>query len=121
MRGYITELLEIADQLKVYHLQTESYAEHKALGKAYDGFSELADDYLETCMGKHGRQEVDESVGIQLENYSEGGVRDYLERIVQFLNDLLDSHDPQNDSDLDNIVADMLALVNRTKYLLTLR
>ena len=39
----IVPLLSFLDQLKIYHWQTRSYAEHKALGKAYDEISELMD------------------------------------------------------------------------------
>ena len=120
MREYITELLEIGDQLKVYHLQTTSYAEHKALNKAYDSIADLTDDFTEVYMGKYGRFVLDKNDSIHLENYSPDGLRKQVGDYVVFVKGLYDQLDPANDADLQNIVADMLITLNRLKYLLTL-
>lgn len=36
------------------HLNTRSYARHKALNKFYEGIVGLADDFAETYQGRHG-------------------------------------------------------------------
>jgi iron-sulfur cluster repair protein YtfE (RIC family) len=36
------------------HLNTRSYAKHKALGKFYDGIIDLADKFAEAYQGKYG-------------------------------------------------------------------
>jgi DNA-binding ferritin-like protein len=36
------------------HLNTRSYAKHKALQKFYENIIDLADDFAETFQGKHG-------------------------------------------------------------------
>jgi len=40
--------LTIQNQLKIYHWQTESHAEHKALDKTYNKFTDLSDKFIET-------------------------------------------------------------------------
>ena len=120
MKEYIVELLQIADQLKVFHLQTTSYAEHKALNKAYDSIAELTDDFTETYMGKYGRFQIGDGDDIVLQNYSPALVRKYADECVSLLGGLYDQLDPSTDADLQNIVADMLGTMNRLKYLLTL-
>jgi DNA-binding ferritin-like protein len=43
----ITKFLTLHNQLKVYHWQTDSYAQHKALGDAYEAFDEYIDRFVE--------------------------------------------------------------------------
>lgn len=40
------------------HLQTKSYAEHKALNKFYDGIVDLVDDLAEAAQGQYGILDV---------------------------------------------------------------
>ena len=42
----VTNLLTLHNQLKIHHWQTKSYAEHQALGGAYDEFSDLIDGFI---------------------------------------------------------------------------
>lgn len=49
-----SKLFHARTQLHVYHLQTKSYAQHKALDEAYNGILDLTDAYIETIQGKLG-------------------------------------------------------------------
>jgi hypothetical protein len=89
------------NQMKIFHWQTESYAQHKAFGKVYDNLSGLIDDFVEVCMGKHGRPSFQGEFNIPLFSFSQ-------------------LYNPETDSDLLNIRDEMLAEMNRLKYLLTL-
>ena len=40
-------------QAHIFHLQTQSYAQHKALQDYYDEIVELIDEYVETYQGKY--------------------------------------------------------------------
>ena len=51
----ICKLVESQIQLKFLHWQTKSYAKHQAYGNLYGDLDELIDDFVEACMGKHGR------------------------------------------------------------------
>lgn len=50
----ISKLFHARTQLHIYHLQTKSYSQHKALNEAYDGILGLIDSYCETIQGKLG-------------------------------------------------------------------
>jgi len=67
----VTNLLTLHNQLKIHHWQTKSYAEHQALGGAYDEFSDLIDEFIEVFMGKYGRIESKDGFKIELSNYKE--------------------------------------------------
>ena len=60
MHGAIRDLLQMQNQLRIFHWQTKSYAVHKALGKAYESLNDLIDTFVETALG---RKEVDLSNG----------------------------------------------------------
>jgi hypothetical protein len=117
---YIKNLLTILNQLKVYHWQTTSYAQHKALGKAYDALNGLIDQYIEVYMGKYGRIEAKGgSTTVDLFNTDQLPVDGFVNNAIEYLVNL-EIPDQNADTDLMNIRDEMLAELNRLKYLLTL-
>ena len=76
------------------------------------------DEFIETHMGKYGR--VKTGGKIEISNMNDVQIKDYLEEIEQFLIELSEEYDERKDSDLLNIRDEMLASVNKLKYLLTL-
>ena len=52
---FVSYLKDSFDQAVVWHLQTDSYAVHKALNKFYDGILGLTDGLIESVSGIHGR------------------------------------------------------------------
>jgi len=51
---YISALFEIEIVSHIAHLQTSSFAEHKALNELYDAIADQADAYTEAYQGKFG-------------------------------------------------------------------
>ena len=49
----ISTLLHSQTQVHIFHLQTKSYSEHKALQKYYDGIDGLLDGIIESYQGKY--------------------------------------------------------------------
>jgi DNA-binding ferritin-like protein len=111
--------LRIQNQLRIFHWQTESYAQHKAFGKAYEHLDDLIDTFVEVYMGKYGRSKAKLSYNIELENLG-NDYHDVIDTYVDYLIDLNNELDTVNDSELLNIRDEMLAELNRLKYLLTL-
>jgi DNA-binding ferritin-like protein len=118
------KFLSILSQLRVFHWQTKSFAEHKALGKLYDSLSDLIDTFIETYSGCKG------SVPSAKEFFSEAPVDyksvdqvlKYLDTIEDyFVNDLSKSLKDPEQTSLLNIRDDMLGRVQHTKYLLRLK
>ena len=118
----VTNLLTLHNQLKIHHWQTKSYAEHQALGSTYDEFSGLIDEFIEFLMGKYGRVKSESGFKIQLSNYEDITTVDFIDKYIKYLiEDVADGLDKENDTDLLNIRDEMLASLNKLKYLLTLR
>jgi hypothetical protein len=112
-------LLKILNQLKVYHWQTASYAQHKAFGKAYDSLNGLIDVFIEVYTGKYGNVKSKITYKFELESYDESYLS-FIDSCVNFFKNLQDELD-STDTDLLNIKDEMLAEINRLKYLLTLK
>ena len=117
----IDKLLGLQNQLRVYHWQTSSYSEHKALGKAYEALDGSIDTFVETWMGVHGKVSVAGGIRMTLLDYASDGPGKLLDQATEFftsgeLGSALDGN-----TDLSNIRDEMLGTVNHTKYLLTLK
>lgn len=120
MHGAIRDLLQMQNQLRIFHWQTKSYSTHKALGTAYEGLNDLIDTFVETALG---RKEVDlanGNINIMLFDSKELDITTALDTYTEFLQGISNRLNPETDSDLINIRDEMLGLVNHTKYLLKL-
>jgi len=116
----LTNLLTLHNQLKIHHWQTKSYAEHQALGGAYDEFSDLIDEFIEVFMGKYGRIESKDGFKIELSNYKDIAAADFVDKYIDYLINELPKSLEETDTDLFNIRDEMLAQLHKLKYLLTL-
>jgi DNA-binding ferritin-like protein len=116
----IINLLTMENQMRIFHWQTMSYAEHKAFGKIYQNLTELIDNFVEVCMAKHGRPDFGGEFNLPQYDYKAVNVDEYINSMIEFLISLDSVYQEQIDSDILNIRDEMLAEVNRLKYLLTL-
>jgi hypothetical protein len=106
----------------VFHWQTQSYSKHQAYGGIYDTLNTLSDEFIEIYMGKYGRLALEgEADAILLGNIGEVNIEEFLETIIEFLLSLNHKLDSNKDSDLLNLRDEMLAAINKLKYLLTLK
>jgi DNA-binding ferritin-like protein len=112
----LTTLMTSRDQTHYFHLQTESYAEHKALNKYYDKLVDMTDELLEVAQGEYGR--VKGKIEITLEDYSEGAVIKHLDETLECIRECRENID--NDG-VENVYDDIESLILKTKYLLTLK
>lgn len=117
----IDKLLGLQNQLRVYHWQTTSYSEHKALGKAYEALDASIDAFVETWMGVHGKVSVAGGIRMTLLDYTADGVTKLLAQATEFFTSGELGSALNGNTDLANIRDDMLGTVNHTKYLLTLK
>ena len=79
-KDIISILFHSRTQAHVFHLQTESFAEHKALQDYYEGVLELIDGLVESYQGKHGL--LTNYTTIKVDDYvSNDEVRGYLEKV----------------------------------------
>ncbi len=113
-------LLQLQAQFKICHWQTNSYAQHNAFGMIYESLDDLTDQFMEVFMGKYGRFNLMEGCSLPITNFEESGLEPFLDSAITSLNNLSGLMS-ENDTDLLNIRDEMLASINKLKYLLTLK
>jgi hypothetical protein len=109
---FVSTLLASRNQAHIFHLQSTSYAAHKALQEYYEGIVDLVDSYVESYQGKYD----------MLKGYSnnfqiieeEGRTINYFMGVSTFV-DKIRTELPQ-DGALNNIVDEISALVSATIY-----
>jgi hypothetical protein len=111
---FISVLFHSREQAHILHLQTNSYAQHKALGKYYESIVDLADKYVETYQGKYGLIKGYTALGKFVEGPK--AVLPYFKDLTKKVAEM-QSHLPK-DLDLENAYADILQLIHSTNYLL---
>lgn len=118
----LVPFLSLLAQLKIFHWQTFSYAQHKALGRSYEKLDELFDKFVEVYYGKYGKNLNTTVYEITADSLTtETDVKKFIgnkkREIVQYLRaDVLS----ENDEDLKNIVDEIEGELNHLQYLLDL-
>jgi hypothetical protein len=116
---HISTLFKILNQIKMLHWQTKKHAVHTALGDLYTELDGLVDSYVETHSGKYGFIKIDAPASISIDDISRVDPEGFLGEVAQFLHgDFSKDIQPEKDSDLANIRDEMMAIVNKTRYLL---
>jgi hypothetical protein len=106
----IGTLFHSRDVMHIAHLQTTSFAEHKALNGYYDGILDLTDKFSEVYFGRFKRVEI---------VIPEAKNMDAISHLKE-MQSTIDTERNNYPSELQNILDEMLALINKTLYLLTL-
>jgi hypothetical protein len=104
----------IQNQLQTDHWQTKSYAEHKALGNAYEALVGLFDTFMETYYGKNGIDSAATAVTAMSHSYKDGLIAQYTKT-----RDVLDAYLGEctgGSKDLENIRADIMGEFNHLLY-----
>ena len=108
----VCRLLHSQTQVHVFHLQTKSYSEHKALQGYYEGIDALVDGLIESYQGKYGI--LTDYKTYDMEQYSNG------KKTITYFKELLkvidDSRDSVEDSYLQNQIDTSQELINSTVY-----
>jgi uncharacterized protein (DUF608 family) len=111
--------LSLRDQIHVFHWQTEIGDQHKALGDYYEDFVEQLDDLMEVIMGKYGRISV-KSVGTPqpLIDLKDVNVETFVDSKITIFEDAKKLF--SKDSEILNILDEIIAEIQKLKYLLTM-
>jgi len=103
-------------QLKIMHWGTESYAQHKAYMKAYDSIDKGLDALVESDQGYHGR--IDFGNSCEFISFSDVEPNSWLKTMMECLTTLRENF---KESDLQNLIDELIASVSKLMYLLTLK
>lgn len=116
----VAGLQELQNQVKYFHWQTKSYAQHQALAKVFDSITELIDTFVETLMGKYGRPST-KGQKFEMFDLEDVNIEEWTSGVCDLLISFSDVLDDVQDTDLLNLRDEMLQNFNQLKYLLTLK
>lgn len=109
----ISFLMHSRTQVHVFHLQTKSYTEHKALQKYYDNIVDLIDGLVESFQGQY--DIIDKYENYAINNYvSNADTIKYFKALMKTVADLRTS--VKDDSNLQNEIDNIVTLIASTLY-----
>jgi DNA-binding ferritin-like protein len=119
-------ILQNVVQTKLLHWQSHFYGQHKALDELFDGLIDKGDTLAESVMGKYGRPVLsDEQLCLKLMNYTnaeKGDLSDFMDHLYKcYAVECKSLFEQGKDSEILNIVEEIIALVDKIKYLISLR
>lgn len=106
---FVATLFHSGTNAHFFHLSTNSYSQHKALGHFYEEIIELTDDYAEAFMGRYEQIKVFPST-----YHLPKEPLKYLESLKVFVDEA--NTDLPKDQELVNIVAEIQQLIDSTIY-----
>jgi hypothetical protein len=112
----VFRLLELQTQLKVFHWNTFSHAQHEAFGDTQATLDDLIDSFIEGFQGLYGRISFG-GLTITIGDLEDVAVIDYLRLQLDYLAGMSNHI---SDTNLLNIRDEMLQAVSKLLYLLTL-
>lgn len=108
---FVALLFASRDYAHKAHLNTDSYAQHVALGAFYDGIIDLADTFAEAWMGRNLQKIGD----IDPLKTPKGEPLTVIKRLLEVVEDTRDFI-PKEDTALNNIIDEIVALFLSTIY-----
>ena len=125
--GHIIKMvLQNMSQTKLLHWQCALYGQHKALDGLFENIIEIGDTLAESIMGKYGKPVLsDGHLNLKLMNFdnpAEGDLSEFMDHLYKcYAVDCKSLLDGDKDVELINIIDEMIAAVDQTKYLISLR
>ena len=108
-------LFQSRDLMHLTHLKTTSFAEHNALNKFYDEIIELVDELTESYYGI-----INQRLNIVIPQSTAVESTVYLIELRTMIYDNRDCLGSEN-SEIQNIIDEILGLIDQTQYRLSLK
>jgi len=108
---FISMLFASRTQAHIFHLQTDSFAAHKALQEYYEEIVEIADGLVESYQGRYG---ILRGYQGQASFKEDNQPLTYFEALDKYVETT--RHELPKDSYIQNEVDTLVALIESTKY-----
>lgn len=121
-----SKILQNMSQAKLLHWQSLRYGQHKALDELFEGIIDHGDNLAESIMGKYGRPVLSEKdLCLNLHNYKNPETEDlyeFVDHLYKFYSEQAKSFfSPDKDPEIINILDEIISLIDKSQYLLTLK
>lgn len=109
---FLGTLMASRNQAHIFHLQTPSFAAHKALDDYYSGIVDLIDSYAEMAQGRYGI--IKGYTAVNMEIFEDNNPIKYFMGLQKFVDSIRQTL-PQ-DGELNNTVDEISGLISSTIY-----
>lgn len=121
MKTFIKHYFQMNSQLYLLHWQTTEYARHIAFGEINESLTELVDAFIEVYQGKNSNRVNIDECSIRIMDKTKFNINNLIDAYIKYLNTDINSIISEQDTDLLNIRDEIVALMNKLKYLLSLK
>jgi len=118
MGQFVSTLLASRTQTHIFHLQTPSFAAHKALNEYYENIVDIIDGLVESYQGKYGI--ITGYVNVTIQEYQScDGIKMYFSTLCALIEKSrsMICQDSYIQNQIDEIVAEINSLLYKLKYL----
>lgn len=112
-------ILLLRNQMKIYHWQTKFYGRHKAADNLVDELDDLVDKFVESYSGKYANIKlIDNYNDIKIRNIKDDQMLQYTKSMRQYIQK---EASKISNTELLNIIDEIIAVINKTLYLFKLQ
>jgi len=122
MNYTVKTFLEMLHVIKLYHWKTHSFPEHKNTDELHSNMQKHIDQFVEVYLGKQGTRLKKWNKNMEARQYE--NTKSFKNRMYfyrSFIIELKQCFKQEKDSDLSNILDEILADLNQFLYLLTFK
>jgi hypothetical protein len=114
----LNRLLQLRNQMKLYHWQTKMHSRHKSADKFLTKAEEITDQIIEAYQGKYKTIELNnKNKDIKLDNIKDEDIEKFLLTMRDFLVKDYHLYIDNSNTDLLNLRDELIANINITLYL----
>lgn len=107
-------LLHCGIQVRIYHWQSDSYAQHSALGDLYDSLSVLTDSLVETMQGKDDK--IFKGYKLESELNEDNKPLEYLKMMASWIKEERYKCFSKECTEIQNIIDEIISTIEKTNY-----
>lgn len=115
---FIIKLLQLKDQMKLYHWQTNLHSRHIASNNFLEKYSEVMDNLVEAYQGRYGIIYLKNKNSVKITDIPDDKIVDFLTQMRTYLTDIAPKlFDKNKNGDLFSIRDEILSNIDVTIYL----
>jgi DNA-binding ferritin-like protein len=113
-------LLKLQMNVKLFHWNTKSYANHIASDELYEDLNKNIDRFVEIFLAKNDRMSHNDLITLNLEVLSDEQIVPYLKSASDYITNDDFFRTFSYDYDLQDILTDIIKSLNKAVYLMTI-
>ena len=116
---FVSYTMSFLNNIQVFHWQTQSYAEHEALGEYYESLTDLNDKLVESWQGNQNTRLKFSEGPYSLQNYfskeeTKNRINEFKNQVTQLSGFVSELNESNSFDDIENILEEISEVNSRT-------